>query len=86
MERGPGEVKGSKLGRAEKGGELSTYLSQEPAGWKPGLLGSPLQWGSQRPQVEALPPQPWQQHSFPLIGSKTELLEITLFNRNAFQR
>jgi len=35
---------------------------------------------------QALPPQPWQQHSFPLIGSKTELLEITLFNRNAFQR
>lgn len=86
VERGPGEVKGSKFGRAEKGGELSTYLSQEPAGWKPGLLGSLLQWGSQRLQVEALPPQPWQQHSFPLIGSKTELLEITLFNRNAFQR
>lgn len=56
MERGPGEVKGSKFGRAEKGGEMSMYLSQEPAGWKPGLLGSPLQWGSQCPQVEALPP------------------------------
>lgn len=57
IECGLGEVKGPKFGTAGKGGvlsiELSASLSQETAGWKPGLLGSLLQWGS---QVKALLP------------------------------
>lgn len=57
----------------------ASRLEARPAG-ESAAVGLPAPAGG------SAAPRPWQQHSFPLIGSKTELLEITLFNRNAFQR